>query len=131
MSVGRFNLPTTPVGSLNSAVGRLNLTNTDSYTEPVQVPPGATKVSVDIIHNDTSFTWGVAVATLQDTFENRDDGEGESMTNWASYSPSTTFVTATRRRRAIGATGTGWLRLKCSTVDTGADDKAKVVWRFS
>ncbi len=106
-------------------ITRINLTNTLEATQPMQVPRGAAKVTIDI-NAGSSFTWGSAVVDLQYTVELGQDKDGTDVTNWQDMSPTVQFVTGTKARRNVGVTGAGWIRLKVSTADGGADPDAVV-----
>ena len=107
---------------------RLNLTDTNSTTAPIEVPVGAAKVSIDI-NDGSSFTWGNAVADLQYSLSVLLDEDGTDLTNWQAFSPVIQFTSTTKARRAIGVTGTGWIRLKCTTAVSTADIGAVVTVR--
>jgi len=104
---------------------RLNMTDTASTTAPIQVPPGAAKLSIDI-NDGSSFTWGTATIDLQFSLSIDQDETGQDLTNWQNTSPRVTFVTGTRSRRAVSVTGYGWVRLKVSTAASAADIAAVV-----
>ena len=99
---------------------RINLTDTNSVTAPIQVPAGAAKISVDI-----NGTWGTAVVDLQFSLSQEMD-DTTDLTNWQAFSPAIQWSTTTQARRAVGVTGTGWVRLKCTTADSTASIAAVV-----
>ena len=104
---------------------RLNLTDTNSSTPPIQVPPGAAKLSIAIA-DASGFTWGLAVVDLQFSLSIELDEVGTDLTNFVNVSPAVQFVTGTRFQRAISVTGYGNVRLKVTTVGSAADRNALV-----
>ena len=104
---------------------RLNMTDTNSTTAPIRVPPGAAKLSIDI-NDGSSFTWGAATIDLQFSLSIEQDDTGTDLTNWQNVSPAVQFVTGTRSRRAVSVTGMGWVRLKVTTAVTTGDIAAVI-----
>ena len=104
---------------------RLNMTDTASTTAPIQVPPGAAKLSIDI-NDGSSFTWGSATIDLQFSLSIDQDDVGTDLTNWANVSPAVQFTSTVKARRAVSVTGYGWVRLKVSTAASAADIAAVV-----
>ena len=108
---------------------RVNLQTTSFATPWIAVPPGATKLSASV--NDASgFTWGNAVLALQWSVEVGRDENGILLDDPQAFDPAVTFVTATRSRRAIGISGTDWVRFKTTTPGSTSDPSAILTYRF-
>ncbi len=104
---------------------RLNMTDTASVTAPIEVPPGAAKLSIDI--NEGSNTWTSGVADLQFSLSIELDDRGTDLTNWQNVSPAVQFTSTTKFKRAVSVTGYGNVRLKVSTADSSSNNINAVV----
>ncbi len=102
---------------------RLNLTDPNSTTPPLAIPPGAAKLSIDI--NDGSGTWGSAVVDMQFSLST-EVVDGTDLTNWQNFPTAVQFTSSVKARRAVSVTGYGWVRLRVTTPDAGADINAVV-----
>lgn len=108
---------------------RVNLQSLPFASNPIEVPIGATKLSVSI-NDGASFTWGNAVLRLEWSVEVGFDELGAEVDDWQAFDPTVTFTTGTRARRAIGITGTSWIRFRTTTPGATADPAAILTWRF-
>ncbi len=104
---------------------RLNLTDPNSTTPPLAIPPGAAKLSVDI-NDSSSYTWGSAVVDMQFSLSIERDEDGVDLTNWQNFPVAVQYTTSVKARRAVSVTGYGWVRLRVTTPDSGADINAVV-----
>ena len=104
---------------------RLNLTDANSTTPPLAIPPGAAKLSIDI-NDGSSYTWGSAVVEMQFSLSIELDEDGTDLTNWQAFNTAVTFTSSVKARRAVSVTGYGWVRLKVSTSASAADIGAVV-----
>ena len=112
-------------------ITRINLTNTLEATQPIRVPAGAAKVTIDI-NAGSSFTWGSAVVDLQYSVEQGQEPDTNTdVTNYVNMNPVVQWTSSVTSRRNVGVTGAGWIRLKVSTADGGADPAAIVTIRSS
>ncbi len=111
---------------------RLNLADPNSTTPPMAIPPGAAKLSVDI-NDSSSYTWGSAVVDMQFSLSIEHDPDGTDLTNWQNFPVAVQYTTSVKARRAVSVTGCGFVRLRCTTPDAGADINAVVTiqenWR--
>lgn len=107
----------------------VNLTSSEWRSEWIPVPPGSSRISADLLHDDDAFTMGAAVLELEFTLANTMDPvhPAEDLSNAVSFDPTVELATAARTRRNVNTSGTGYVRFRTTTPDVGADPDAKLL----
>jgi hypothetical protein len=108
---------------------RANLAS-DQWASPPITTGGALRITVQVNDDADTYTWGNAVLELQYSALLGTNEDGTLLEQWASFSPAVTFTTGNRSKRNISISGAGFVRLRTSTADGGADPAAIVTWRL-
>lgn len=115
-------------------VETINLRDPRGKTGWMPIPPQITSITVDVVNDDDSHTWGSAIVELKWSVATHvDDRDGESLENAVRFKLSdgtdapVTFATATRSQPNVGVVGIPHVRLEVTTADQNADPQAKVL----
>ena len=115
-----------PSHTVTAIVDQIDLTDaTSGSTEWHRVPLGKHLVSISIEKGST-FTWASAVADMQWGLKVTDSDDCFAVT----YSPVVQFTTSLNSQRAIAVNASGYIRVKTSTAESGADPAAKMILDF-
>ncbi len=101
----------------------INLTTTDDEY-PVFPTHNFTKLTVAIIADTGTYTWGNAVVTVQFSPRLGVNEDGDDISSWQALPSTVTFITTAMAKRGISISGLGNIRLHVTTADGGADPHA-------